>query len=110
MSHSCSRGLRQQIPANPGVIDRRGFEWIDWQRKLSSGYVPLTGHSFAATSVAFRHHGRWLASASIDGMVKLWDAASAREIRTLQGHGGAVLAVAFSPMASGWPPRVRMGR
>jgi WD40 repeat protein/serine/threonine protein kinase len=48
-------------------------------------------------SVAFSRDGRILASAGNDGTVKIWDAATGRELRTLTGHTGAVLSVAFSP-------------
>jgi WD40 repeat protein len=34
---------------------------------------------------------------SCDGMVKVWDTTTGQEIRSLQGHGGFVYSVAFSP-------------
>jgi WD40 repeat protein len=37
------------------------------------------------------------ASGSRDSTVKLWDVGSGRELRTLNGHMGAVTSVAFSP-------------
>ncbi len=71
----------------------------------------LAGHSEEVFSVAFSPDGRMLASAgAIDGAsddeepkpslgeeLKLWDAASGRELRTLAGHIKYVLSVAFSP-------------
>ena len=48
-------------------------------------------------SVAFSPDGRTIASGSDDKTIKLWDAASGRELRTLQGHTGMVISVAFSP-------------
>jgi WD40 repeat protein len=47
--------------------------------------------------VAFSPDGSLLASASGDKTLKLWDAASGKEIRVFEGHTGAVKSVAFSP-------------
>ena len=40
---------------------------------------------------------RFLASASEDRTVKLWDAHTRRELLTLNGHRGRVICVSFSP-------------
>jgi len=53
------------------------------------------GHTGAVLAVAFGLDGR-LASAGADGTVRLWDAASGREVAPLRDHVGAVRAVVFS--------------
>ncbi len=48
-------------------------------------------------SVAFSPDGKWLASGDNNGMVKIWDLASGRELLTCMGHTSPVTCVAFSP-------------
>src|SRR5689334_13818425 len=58
----------------------------------------LHGHTTIVASVAFTADGTTLASGGCDGMVKLWDVKTGKELATLQGGGGDhVYAVAFSP-------------
>ncbi len=82
----------------------------------------LEGHSAMVHSVAFSPNGRTLASGNLDNTIKpwnastdasqyaphvgivkldnnitLWDAATGKLLRTLQGHSDAVESVAFSP-------------
>jgi WD40 repeat protein len=59
--------------------------------------VSLRGHTHKVFGVAFSPDSRLLASGSQDGTVRVWDVAAARELRTLGGNNGTVLAVAFGP-------------
>jgi WD40 repeat protein len=57
----------------------------------------LTGHKNGVFNVTFSPDGKYLATASKDHSVKLWDAATGDEIRTYRGHTGTVYSVCFSP-------------
>ncbi|MFB2891790.1 caspase family protein [Aerosakkonemataceae cyanobacterium BLCC-F50] len=56
----------------------------------------LENHSDAVISVAFRHDGQIIASASLDNTINLWSR-NGQLIRTLKGHKGMVYDVKFSP-------------
>jgi WD40 repeat protein/predicted Ser/Thr protein kinase len=57
----------------------------------------LRGHTEFVKNVAFSPDGALLATAGIDGRVKIWDPATGAEVHTLAGHWQSVDDVAFSP-------------
>ncbi|HMG42363.1 MAG TPA: WD40 repeat domain-containing protein [Acidimicrobiales bacterium] len=59
--------------------------------------VQMSGHSKSARSVAFSPDGGLLASASLDGTVRLWGPSGDQVGAPLTGHVGPVISVAFSP-------------
>jgi WD40 repeat protein/predicted Ser/Thr protein kinase len=57
----------------------------------------LSGHHDFVSGLAFSPDGTLLASGSMDGTIRLWDAASGREVTVLPGHMEEATDVAFSP-------------
>jgi WD40 repeat protein len=58
------------------------------------------GHSSRITSVVWSPDGKYLASASYDKSVQIWDAASGKNLATYRDHSGRVNAIAWSPDSS----------
>src|SRR5436190_3747062 len=48
--------------------------------------ITFSGHSDSVTSVASSPNGKWFASSSQNGEVKVWDGLSGKELLTFQGH------------------------
>jgi len=55
------------------------------------------GHTDGVCAVAVSPDGRFLVTGGEDNLVKLWDIASGKEMRSFVGHENWVLSVAFSP-------------
>ncbi len=69
--------------------------------ELGAAGRPLTlrleGHTGFVYAIAYSPHGDQIATGGWDNSIRLWDAATGRQIRTLLGHRGFVRALAYSP-------------
>src|SRR5262249_51213708 len=78
--------------------DRRGWGWPYLKRLCHTDLLTIEAHSGTVEAVAYSPDGTRLASASSDGIVRVWDAITGREVLPpLRGHTGVVHAVAYSP-------------
>ncbi len=69
----------------------------DVQQIPAKAIATIQGHKDAILSVAFSPDGSTIATGSYDKLVKLWDAATGKELRTFKEHSDAVYSVAFLP-------------
>jgi Tol biopolymer transport system component len=67
------------------------------QKALTPETFLRVGHTGEVWAAVFSPGGKRVATASDDKTVKLWDAETGRELRTLAGHGDTVLAVSYTP-------------
>ncbi|ENI06404.1 hypothetical protein COCC4DRAFT_39559 [Bipolaris maydis ATCC 48331] len=81
----------------------RELDTLTGHSATSSELDTLTGHSGGVKAVSFSPVGQRFASASSDGLIKIWHTETGKELKTLVGHpdrvSGALAAkaVAFSP-------------
>jgi eukaryotic-like serine/threonine-protein kinase len=82
----------------------RGWSWRYLKRLCHAELLTLRGHDVSVAHVSFSPDGTWIASGDILGQIRLWDAATGREIRrwrfdevrsAWEGRRGSW--VAFSP-------------
>ncbi|MCI0535272.1 MAG: serine/threonine protein kinase [Verrucomicrobiales bacterium] len=87
---------RWRVAASNADDDFRGWEWhYLWRQCRSDERTTLGTHKNPVTALAFAPGGARLASASIDGQMRLWDLDAEKLIATL-GHVSGVNTLAFS--------------
>ena len=66
------------------------------RRACEKDNAVLKGHLGKVRYCTFSHSGKYIASASEDRTIRIWDVASGKCICTLKGHGATVGSVSFS--------------
>ena len=74
-----------------------GEKLQQWRYASPTSTRTLAGHGGPVLGVTFSPSGRWIASASADQTVRIWDANTGAQVKQLSGHVGAAYSVAFSP-------------
>jgi WD40 repeat protein len=85
--------LAAHVPAHTGDVDRRGWEWHHLWRISHSELRILNVKSLC---LAFSPDGKLLVSGGPDGMLRMWNAAGTREVRSIQAHGERINVLTFS--------------
>ncbi|HEX8239009.1 MAG TPA: WD40 repeat domain-containing protein [Allosphingosinicella sp.] len=67
------------------------------RRMPGLGIVRRLDHPGGATALAFAPGGAWLATSGYDGTVRLWDVATGRALRSLEGARGTLWTLDVSP-------------
>ena len=76
----------------------RNWEWFYLKRRCDSALITLQGHNNWVLKLAFSPDGKRISSADMNGIIKIWDASTGREIQTLSRRAGPVgKSMALSP-------------
>ncbi len=62
--------------------------------------LTLIGHTAPVNKAQYSPDGKWIATASDDNTVRVWDSHSGKTVHVLKGHAARVTQIAFSPESS----------
>ena len=82
----------QSIP-----FKQRGWEHHFLNTMINSSQVTLNIHAAPVITVVFSPDGKNVISGGTDKEIRIWEASSGQNIKTLKGHLGSVIALAISP-------------
>ena len=94
------RDVLSQPTAKGARSDLRGFEWHYLWNILHPKAPALRGHRSYVGDVTYAPDGRFVATASDDGTVRIWETESHAVVATLDDHSSCVNQVVFAPDGS----------
>jgi dipeptidyl aminopeptidase/acylaminoacyl peptidase len=96
LPYQASSGLDQTAQATLIKKTPRSTQHPAIYPQANTLYICL-GHASRVTSIAWSPNGEYLASASFDKTVHIWNGANGSNLLTYRGHAGRVNALAWSP-------------
>jgi WD40 repeat protein len=79
-----------------GEVDHRAWEWHFLNAQCRESGFTVRGHTSGVKAVAWKPDGTQVASGDDQGIVKVWDVATGKELRELKTQAGGVLALAWN--------------
>ena len=89
--------LLEGLKPRPGRDDLRDFEWYYWNKQFQRDLLTIQGFGTSVQCVVFSPDGKRLATACLDGTVKVCDAFTAQEVLLFKADRLGVNSVAYSP-------------
>jgi RNA polymerase sigma factor (sigma-70 family) len=99
-----AQGKPKDDPPPPGEAARgeKGVDESRYESPLPDGALARLGssrfrHANMIRGLAYSPDGKVIASGSLRGTIRLWDAETGRELRVIQAHASGISGLAFSP-------------
>jgi WD40 repeat protein len=89
-------GGQEEVVTPTSPVTAALWQW-DKHKNAAHKLANLDGHRGDIQSIEFSSDGQKIATASKDGTVRLWNAATGKNIGVLGEHGGVVSRASFSP-------------
>jgi len=94
------RRLLERWQPRAGMKDLRDWEWHFLHARTHGRFV-LDAHAYQASAVVWRPDGKQIVTAGGEpnkpGAIKVWDAATGKLQKTLEGHSRSITSLAFHP-------------